>query len=151
MNEKCSLRVSIMSVKPRRALRNETLKSALKNFVVPCLSNRYNICAFRALWEVKKDDQVMAEMNIWFKRNEINEMIEKMDDCVAFFTCLTALDSGDMRRKLKEKKRRISADLRVSGSDTDNDYNSYEENGIIPGKKFSFNLSVRLLIMLFEN
>ena len=73
-------------------------------------------------------------MNIWVKRKELNAIIQKFDDSVAFFSCLTAMESGEFRRKLREKKRRITNDARLSGSDTDNDYETIEEEGIIPGK-----------------
>ena len=49
------------------------------------------------------------------------------------FSCMTAMQSSFIKRKLLDRKQRINDDRRVSGSDTDNNYDGYEDEGIIPG------------------
>jgi len=59
----------------QRTLRNETIKTALKTFIVPCLSNKYYIVAFRALWDVEEESLETANLNIWEKRNQLDAII----------------------------------------------------------------------------
>ena len=141
MNKLCSLRVRVM--KPRRTIRSSTIKSALKNFLVPCIASSYRVFSLRALWEVNAEDNHIAELNIWSKRKQIEVILNHFEDVVAYFSCLTALESAEVRRKLRARKRRIDADHNVSGSDTDNEYDTYEDDGtLIPGKE-NFNFSSR--------
>ena len=51
-----------------------------------------------------------------------------------FFSCLTAMESAEIRRKLLQRKRKISADRYLESSDTDNDYDTYDNDMTIPGK-----------------
>ena len=121
----------------QRTLRNETLKNALRNFVVPIFSNRYFITSFRALWDVDKErDKEKAELNIWEKQQRLNTVLKDVKEVVAFFSCLTAMESAFIKRKLRDHKRRVNEDRRLSGSDTDNDFDSYADEGIIPGNEF---------------
>jgi len=50
-----------MTAAPRRTLRNETLKSALKNFLVPCVADKFHVFSLRALWDVDQGDIRIAE------------------------------------------------------------------------------------------
>ena len=133
MNKKCSHRVDVIFAM-QRTLRNETLRNALKNFIVPIFSKRYYIIAFRALWDVKDNgDKIKAELNIWEKQKELDQIVLKNKNTMAVFSCMTAMQSSFLKRKMLDRKRRINDDRRVSGSDTDNDYDGYEDDGIIPG------------------
>jgi len=120
----------------KRTLRNDTVKSALRNFIVPCVSNKCHVIAFRALWDLTEDSKQKAELNIWRKRNQLDSILKDIQEIVVFISCLTAMDSSDLRRKHLSHKRRVVDDRRISGSDTDNDYDSYTDNGIIPGRSF---------------
>ena len=122
-------------VKPRRTIRSSTLKASLKNFLLPNIVESYRICSLRCLWEVMNEDNEIVLKNIWSKRKQLEQILNSFKDVVLYFSCLTAMESNEIRRKLKERKRKISADHRISGSDTDNEYESYEDSGIfIPGK-----------------
>ena len=125
MNNFCSLRVTVM--KPKRTVRSSTLKAALKNFLVPCVSNNYRVCSLRSLWEVNEEDNQIAELNIWAKRRQIEDILNGFEDVVMYFSCLTAMESAEMRRKLKARKRRINSDNKIS-TDLKN------KNLLIPGK-----------------
>ena len=50
--------------------------------------------------------------------------------CLFMYDCNAVIF---FKRKMLDRKRRINDDRRVSGSDTDNDYDGYEDDGIIPG------------------
>lgn len=63
-----------MAATPRRTLRNETLKTALKNFLVPCIAEKYHVSSMRALWDVNVDDMQVAELNIWAKRKQVRTL-----------------------------------------------------------------------------
>jgi len=103
---------------------------------VPCVSNKCHVIAFRALWDLTEDSKQKAELNIWRKRNQLDSILKDIQEIVVFISCLTAMDSSDLRRKHLSHKRRVVDDRRISGSDTDNDYDSYTDNGIIPGRSF---------------
>ena len=55
---------------------------------------------------------------------------------MAVFSCITAMQSSFLKRKMLDRKQTINGDKRVNGSDTDNDYDGYEDEGNIPGKEF---------------
>ena len=71
--------------KPKRTLRNETLKSALRNFLVPCIAERYFVCSLRALWDVDKDDLPLAAINIWEKRCEVENILKGFEQVNSYF------------------------------------------------------------------
>ena len=127
MKESCSLRVVNMA-RPQRTIRSNVLKNALKSFVVPVFSRHYCVCAFRALWEVKASDLHLAELNIWYKRAELEEMLFNYEGVIGFFSCITAV--------LKEKKKGTKRKANETSEDSDNDSNDEGEVKTIPGIRF---------------
>ena len=69
--------------KPRRELRDNKLKRALRAFIVPAFARSYQVVAVRALW-----DSGAGEELIWGKRLELEAMLEGKKSIVAFFPVL---------------------------------------------------------------
>ena len=44
-------------VKARRTIRSNTLRSALRNFIIPSIAAKYNVFALRCLWDVTDNDR----------------------------------------------------------------------------------------------
>ena len=95
MKENCSLRKEAIMSKAKRTLRSDTLKCALKNFFVIPVVKQYHVIAIRCLWDCEKEDRLKAELNIYSKRKELYEILNKLDDIVAYFSCLTALTAKE--------------------------------------------------------
>jgi len=111
--------------KPRSSLRSETLKSALRNFIVPHISQKYFVTAIRTTWDVEDADLMVAQMNIWEKRREVDKIVSSFNSVVMFFSCLTAMESKKIRESL----------LSENQYPIETDWNSFEDNSnIIPGE-----------------
>lgn len=123
----------------RRTIRNDTIKAALKNFLVPEISEKFLIISMRCLWDVHDNDLSIATFNISNKREEIEKIVNAFDDVVLYFSCTCAMESSTMRKKLLKKKRQVCEDKENPTSDEDNDYDTYQtgkDSTIIPGNSF---------------
>lgn len=124
-------------MKPRRSIRNETLKDAFKNFVVPVVANNYNVIALRALWDVHKDDMEVASLNIWSKRKKLEDLLCSNKHVAGFFSCITAMQISHLRLELHKKKRTLArSEPQLDSDDEADDY--LGEDGSIPGMQFFF-------------
>ena len=125
----------------KRTLRNDQVKNALKTFVVPLISDKYFVVPLRCLWDVEEKNLEHAALNLVNKSQQIEEIIDSFDMVVLYFSCFCAMESSLLRKRLLERKKKITADKDVEGSDTDNDYESYSDDNIIPGIELSFQIS----------
>ena len=115
---------------PRRTIKNGTLREALKNFLVPIISNKYRVCYFRTLWEVVDEDQEFVQLNIWSKRKEVDRIVGNFDNVALFFSCLTGLESQQIRYDQRRQKRKREA---LNNQASDSEYESFDESSkIIP-------------------
>ena len=74
-------------------------------FIVPTFSKRYYIIAFRALWDVKDNgDKIKAELNIWEKQKELDQIVLKNTNTMAVFSCMTAMQSSFLKRNMLDRK-----------------------------------------------
>ena len=110
----------------RRTIRNETVKAALKNFVIPQISEKFVIISIRCLWDVHDEDLSVASFNISNKRDELEKIVNELKDVVLYFSCTCAMESSLIRKKLLKKKRQLREDTQNATSDEDNDYDSYQ-------------------------
>ena len=125
-----------MSRQVRRTIRNETIKNALKNFFIPTISEKYLVIPIRCLWDVVEEDLNIASFNICNKRQELEEIVNSFEEVVLYFSCTCAMESSAIRKKLLKRKQSSSQDKDNETSDSDNDFNSYqdgENSTIIPG------------------
>ena len=111
----------------QRTIRNETLKNALKNFLVPIVSDKFHIISLRCLWDVVDKDLPRASFNMFSKRNEIENKLESFESVVLFFSCLCAMESSEIKKCLTKRKRQAGNE-----SSDDND-RSYDNENVIPG------------------
>ena len=117
--------------KPRQTVRSNTIRSCLEATIVPVFASKYKILAVRTLWEVCQADSRIAELNIWSKRQQLEELLQRESEVAAFFSCITALT----KRKVGKKRKRKD--------DASSDVESDEELGlddttVIPGRNDSF-------------
>jgi len=122
-----------MSTKPKRTLRSETLKSALQNFLVSSIIERHEICCYRTLWDVRTEDLPKAELEIWAKRQQIDNIIKSFKVVKLFFSCMTALECSSIRKHVKNRHDK-SADK--NNSDECDDFE--DTNKYIPGKNIVY-------------
>ena len=113
--------------KTKRTLRSDTLKCALRNYFVIPVVKQYNIIAIRCLWDCEQEDRLKAELNIWAKRKELYEVLNKLDHIVAYFSCLTALTA----KKTRQRKRKL-VEKQLESDDSYEDFD--DDDRIIPGK-----------------
>ncbi|XP_066912211.1 uncharacterized protein [Clytia hemisphaerica] len=116
-------------------IRCDTIKSALKNFIVPIVVDRYFVISFRCLWDVFDEDLEKANYNLENKREEMETIIKRFDEVMLYFSCLCGMKVSDMRHKLIKRKRQ-EEERREAPLDSDEDYQSYEIDGektVIPG------------------
>ena len=108
---------------PQKSLRSKVLTTALRTFVVPPLSKRYQIVAVRTLWSY---DQLDSDVNIWEKRRQLVAILFDINEVVAYISCITALQQEKKRKKRKHP------------SDSDEETEPEEEVGeyIYPGIAF---------------
>ena len=119
----------------RRTIRSDTIKNALKNFVVPLVADKFFVISLRCLWDVFEEDLDKANYNLVSKQEEIEKILNSTDEIVLYFSCLCAMKSSDMRHKFAKRKRQ-QEERRQDGSDSDEDYQSYNTDArqtIIPG------------------
>ena len=130
----------------RSTLRNETLKDALENFIVPPVINKFKVSYLRTLWDVTDGDVNISGLNIWSKREQISKIITSFQAVRLFFSCLTAMESAKYREEYLKRKRQISNNRTIDGSDTDNDYDTFTDSSrLIPGKNHVFHYSLQVL------
>ena len=58
---------------PRRELRSNVMKEALKTFIVSPVVSKYQVCAVRLLWP-----QAYYLRDMWRKRKEMNEIVKNI-------------------------------------------------------------------------
>lgn len=107
----------------QRTIRSETLKNALKNFIVAPLSEKYQICAFRCLWDVNPNDVPLVSFDILNKKEELEAKVSEFESVVLYFSCLCAMESSYLRKKLSKRMN--------EGAESDND--DYLDDVLIPG------------------
>ena len=95
-------------VKPNRRLASNTLKQALRAFVVPVVSERYNVVALRVLWKVENNHIWKANEQVAPKRKQLETLLDKKRGGDTFYK----LHYGARKRKLScsDKKRKRSKD-----------------------------------------
>ena len=121
----------------RRTIRNEIVKAALKNFVIPQISEKFVIISIRCLWDVHDEDLSVASFYVSNKSDELEKFFNELRDVVLYFSCTCAIESSLIRKKLLKKKRKLREDTQNATSDEDNGYDSYQtrkDSTIIPGK-----------------
>ena len=111
----------------QRTVRNETLKNAFKNFFVPVVSTKFRVVALRCLWDVAQEDLDIASFNIFQKRHQIEKFVNDSSDVVLYFSCLCAMESSEMRKKILKRK------AMDKDSDSDDDLSSYNQDSLISG------------------
>ena len=112
----------------QRTLRSSTVRTGLKNFLIPIFEDRYFIVAIRCLWDVVEKDLGVAAYNIDKKRLELESLVDSSENVVAYFSCTCAMESSVLREEFK--KRRDSA-----GNENDREFEGYEDNdSVIPGR-----------------
>ena len=119
-------------------IRSDTIKNAIKNFIVPIVVDRYFVISFRCLWDVYDEDLEKANYNLENKRETI---IKSFDQVMLYFSCLCGMKESEIRHKLAKRKRQ-EEERREAPLDSDDDYQSYEvegEKNIIPGKNLFHN------------
>lgn len=94
------MRFKMASFTPRKEMREPRLQQALRSFIVPAFTAKYEIIAVRALWH-----NAEAERNLWGKRRNLETILKQMHNVVAFFSCITAVDTR--KRKNNESERKI--------------------------------------------
>ena len=117
--------------KPRQTDRSNTIRSCLEATIVPVFVSKHRILAIRALWEVCGVDTRIAELNIWNKRQQLEDLLLRESEVVAFFSCITALT----KRKVGKKRKRKDDESSDAESDGELELN---DTTVIPGKKDSF-------------
>lgn len=131
MIKKCSLRVDKMW----RTIRSDTIKNALINFSVPIVADKYYVISLRCLWDVFDEDLEKANYNLMNKREKIRKVMESFDDIMLYFSCLCAMESSKIRHRLAKRKRQ-EEERREALSESDEDHESYNDDGanaVIPG------------------
>lgn len=128
MNKNCSLRDNM--VKIQRTLRSETLKSALKNFIVKPIVKNYFVISLRCLWDVDPKDVGKASFNILSKRDQIQKYLNESEAVVLYFSCLCAMESSYLRKKIASRKKKLQSHEEESESDEDD----YLDDVLIPGE-----------------
>ena len=113
-----------MGFKPQCQLRSNVLKDALKSFIVPLFTKRYQVCAIRAIWPNTDNENV-----IWRKRRELECMLSTDKNVVAFFSCVCLLNDETIKKK--RKKREEQADESGESDDCqDEEEGSKIKNGL---------------------
>ena len=84
--------------KPQPTLRSTVLKNALKAYVVPPFSQKYQVVAVRCLWSYERSPDCDST-NIWSKRRELEFLLANNDKIVAFFSSITALQKKQLPKK----------------------------------------------------
>ena len=110
--------------RPQGQLRSKVIKNALKAFIVPALTLKFQVCAVRALW----DDKI----NIWSKRRQLEEILNKDTRVVAFFSCITALEVA--KKKAKKAYRQRESDPFTSTEEEESD--AEVDDAVKPGLAF---------------
>ena len=118
--------------KPRRTLRSGTIKAALKSFVVPVFANTYHICAIRALWEVNDEDIHVARLNIWKKREELQDVVKQHNAVAGFFSCITAM-TASKQKACKRKRQAKQGRRQPENSDTEESSGDSTIESTVPG------------------
>lgn len=75
---------------PRKELKANQLKRALKTYIIPIVSNKYHSLGIRVLWTEEKDCKTM-----WEHRLKLESMLCSIKEIVLFFSCVTASDGED--------------------------------------------------------
>ena len=81
---------------PKRELRSKVMKEALKAYIISPVAAKYHVCAVRLLWPQRYD---ITDM--WEKRKEADELINRMDKVVTFISCVTAVAPSGAHKKRK--------------------------------------------------
>ena len=85
-------------IRPRNTVKSETLKNALRNFIVKPISEKYHVISTRCLWDVVQEDRRLAELKIYSKKDAVHHILDKFEEVVFYASCLTAMTSSNYRQ-----------------------------------------------------
>ena len=81
-----------MAFAPKREIKSQTIKNALKRILVPAIIQHYPVVAVRALWETTtNEDMCVAEQLIASKRMQLHKVLLKHPNVHGFLSCITAM------------------------------------------------------------
>ena len=81
-------------VKPNRRLASNTLKQALRAFIIPVVADRYHVFTVRVLWKVEKNHIYKANEQVTAKRRQLELLLEQSDEIILFISCITGQEKG---------------------------------------------------------
>ena len=108
----CDLKVSCAEpamalVKPNRGLASNTLKQALRAFVVPVVSERYNVVALRVLWKVENNHISKAnEQAAQKQKKQLETLREENEEVLLFVSCMCITRQEKGKPSCSNKKRK---------------------------------------------
>ena len=128
-------------VKPKRRLASNTLKQALRAFIVPVVADRYNVFTVRVLWKVEKNHIYKANEQVNAKQRQLELLLEQNDEIILFISCITGQEKGALTKR-KRKQEQDSDDDGKSDDSNDNDADlipstlDTANKAIYPGRTF---------------
>ena len=115
---------------PQKSLRSNVIKSALKSYIVPAFVRKYQVVAIRALWSIEN----LHENTIWGTRRELDELLYRKEEIVAYVSCITALN---VRNCAQKRKRTVEKDNSDVSSESEEELEIQKEDKISrPGLSF---------------
>ncbi len=117
------------SSRPVRRLTSRTIKQALGAFIIPLITQRYDVISVRALWDAKpRDDRVAEEMNA-VKRRQLELLLTEKEVIQIMWTYVAGIEE---KKKVQKKNN--------TDKNTDSEASAGEEttteSDIKPGVSF---------------
>lgn len=81
--------------KTNKELREVPLKKALKTYIIPLITKKYNVIGVRIVWNASNYS------NMYTKRKEIQDKLSKVIPVVAFISCTTGLEERKEEKQTK--------------------------------------------------
>ena len=116
---------------PQKTVRSNVLRNALKAYIVPAFASKYQIAAIRTLWSF---EGLCESDSIWIKRREMQELLYRDNEVVAYFSCITALENRRKKRKRPQKQPAMTASFSSEESEDEDDED--DDNINMPGISF---------------
>ena len=81
-----------MDFAPKRKIKSQTIKNALKRIFVPVVIEHYPVIAVRAIWETETiKDMYVAEKRIASKRMQLHKALLELPQVHGLVSCITAM------------------------------------------------------------
>lgn len=96
-----NLKYLMASSRTVRRLTSRTIKQALGAFIIPLITQMYDVISVRTLWDAKPRDDGVAEELIAVKRRQLELLLREKEVIQIMWTCVTGIEE---KKKVQKKK-----------------------------------------------